>query len=43
MYKQVIKRLLDIILAAVAIVVLAIPMLLLIIVIKIDDPGPAFF
>ena len=43
MYKHVIKRLIDIILSGVAIVVLAIPMLIIAIAIKIDDPGPVFF
>lgn len=43
MYKHIIKRLMDIILSAVGIVVLAIPMLLVAVAIKIDDPGPIFF
>ncbi len=43
MYKHVIKRLIDIILSGVAIVVLALPMLIIAIVIKIDDPGPVLF
>ncbi len=43
MYKHVIKRLFDLILSAIAIVILAIPMLLIAIVIKLDDPGPVLF
>lgn len=43
MYKNVIKRLLDIIISGVAIVVLAVPMLIIAIAIKIDDPGPVIF
>ena len=43
MYKKVLKRLLDIILSLMGIVVLAIPMLIVAIIIKIDDPGPALF
>ena len=43
MYKNVIKRFIDIIVSGVAIVVLAIPMLIVAIVIKIDDPGPVLF
>lgn len=43
MYKHVIKRLLDIILSSAAIVVLALPMLIIAIAIKIDDPGPVLF
>ena len=43
MYKRVIKRLIDLILSGVGVVVLAIPMLLIAIAIKIDDPGPALF
>lgn len=43
MYKSFIKRTIDIILSALAIVVLAIPMLIIAIVIKIDDRGPAIF
>lgn len=43
MYKNYIKRLLDIILSGVAIIIFAIPMLLIVIAIKIDDPGPALF
>ena len=43
MYKYVIKRLIDLILSSVAIVVLALPMLIIAIAIKIDDPGPVLF
>lgn len=43
MYKNFVKRLFDIILSTVAIVVLAIPMLIIAIAIKIDDPGPVLF
>lgn len=43
MYKNVIKRLFDIVLSGVGIVVLAIPMLIIAIAIKIDDPGPVLF
>ena len=43
MYKAFIKRTLDIILSGVGIIVLAIPMLIVAIIIKVDDPGPALF
>lgn len=43
MYKHFIKRLLDLILSAIGIVVLAIPMLIIAILIKIDSKGPVFF
>jgi len=43
MYKHFIKRLIDILLSIVAIIVLAIPMLIIAIAIKIDDPGPVLF
>lgn len=43
MYKKVVKRLLDIILSFLALIVLSWLYLVLIIAIKIDDPGPAFF
>lgn len=43
MYKNVIKRLIDFILSNIAIIVLALPMLIISIVIKIDDPGPVLF
>lgn len=43
MYKHVVKRLIDLILSSVAIVVLALPMLIIALAIKIDDPGPVLF
>ena len=43
MYKHIIKRLVDILLSSVAIVLLAIPMLILVVAIKIDDPGTVLF
>ena len=43
MYKHILKRLIDIVLSAVAIVVLFIPMLIVAVAIVIDDPGPVFF
>ena len=43
MYRNIIKRLIDIILSGIAIIVLAIPMMIVAIVIKIDDPGPVLF
>ena len=43
MYKHFIKRLCDIILSGVAIVMLAVPMAIVAIAIKIDDPGPVLF
>lgn len=43
MYKNVIKRFIDIILSGVAIVLLALPMLAVSIAIRIDDPGPVLF
>ena len=43
MYKNVIKRMFDIILSVIAIVLLAVPMVIIIISIKIDSPGPAIY
>lgn len=43
MYKCVIKRLIDIVISGIAIIVLALPMLIIAIVIKIEDPGPVLF
>lgn len=43
MYQNFIKRTLDIILSLMGILVLALPMLIVALVIKIDDPGPAIF
>ncbi len=43
MYQSFFKRFIDVVLSFLGIVVLAIPMLLVVIAIKIDDPGPALF
>ena len=43
MYKNVIKRIIDIILSLGGIMVLGIPMIIIAMIIKIEDPGPAFF
>ena len=43
MYRHVVKRLIDFILSGIAIILLAIPMLIVVLAIKIDDPGPALF
>lgn len=43
MYKKFFKRVIDVVLSFLGIAVLALPMLILILIIKIDDPGPAFF
>ena len=43
MYKSFFKRLIDIILSFIGIVVLAIPMLIIALIIKIEDPGQALF
>lgn len=43
MYKHVIKRLFDIILSVLGIVICCIPMLIIAIAIKIDSPGPVIF
>lgn len=43
MYKAVIKRLLDVVLSALVMLLLAIPMLVIALAIKLDDPGPVFF
>lgn len=43
MYVHFFKRLIDIVLSFIGIVVLALPMLILAIMIKTDDPGPALF
>jgi O-antigen biosynthesis protein WbqP len=42
-YKKFFKRLIDMILSGLAIIVLAIPMLIVSLIIKIDDPGPVLF
>lgn len=43
MYKHVIKRFIDIVLSGIAGIILAIPMLIVALAIKIDDPGPVLF
>ena len=43
MYKHFVKRIIDIILSGIAIVLLAFPMLVVAVIIKIDSPGPVFF
>lgn len=43
MYKNFVKRLIDIVLSAMAIIFLSLPMLIVAIAIKIDDPGPVLF
>lgn len=43
MYKRFIKRLLDLVLSALGIIVLSIPMLILVIAIKLDSKGPVLF
>ena len=43
MYKAFWKRLIDLLLSAVGIVVLALPMLILVLMIKLDSPGPVLF
>lgn len=43
MYKNVIKRLIDIILSSFAIILLTLPMLVVAVAIKIDDPGSVLF
>lgn len=43
MYKHFVKRLFDIVLSTLGIIVLAVPMLIIAIMVKIDSPGPVFF
>ena len=43
MYKRFFKRFIDLALSAIGIAVLALPMLIVAIVLKIDSPGPVFF
>ena len=43
MYKHFVKRLADVVLSGIGIVVLALPMLGVALAVKIDDPGPVFF
>lgn len=43
MYKRFLKRFIDIVLSGLAIIILALPMLIIAIIIKIDSPGPILF
>lgn len=43
MYKHFFKRLIDLLLSFIGILVLALPMLVIAVIIKIDSPGPVFF
>ena len=43
MYRHFFKRFLDIVLSFLGIVILALPMIVIAIAIKIDSPGPVFF
>ena len=43
MYKAFFKRVIDVLLSAIGIAVLAVPMLILVLVIKLDSPGPVLF
>jgi len=43
MYKRFLKRTIDIVISFFGVVILALPMLILIIAIKLDSPGPVFF
>lgn len=43
MYKHFFKRFIDIVLSFIGIVVLALPMVIFVLIIKAEDPGPAFF
>ena len=43
MYRYVVKRLFDIVLSGIAIIILIMPMLIIAVAIKIDDPGPVLF
>ncbi len=43
MYKKCVKRILDLILSLIGLIVLAIPMLIVSLIIFIDDPGPVIF
>ena len=43
MYKHFFKRLIDLVLSFIGICVLALPMLVIAVIIKIDSPGPVFF
>ena len=43
MYKHIVKRLIDIFLSGIAIIILAIPMLIIAIAIEVEDPVSMFF
>lgn len=43
MYQKIIKRIIDVVLSGIGIVVAAIPMLVIAVIIMIDSPGPVFF
>ena len=43
MYRAFLKRMFDVVLSGIAIIILAIPMLIIAIAVKISDPGPAIF
>lgn len=43
MYKKLFKRWLDILISLIALIIFAIPMIIIIILIRLDSPGPAFF
>ena len=43
MYEHFWKRLIDIVLSSIGIIVMAVPMLIIALIIKIDSPGPLFF
>ena len=43
MYRHFFKRLIDIFVSLIGIIVLALPMLIIALIIKIDSPCPAFF
>ena len=43
MYRKFFKRFIDIVLSGIGILVLALPMLIIAVIVKIDSPGPVFF
>ena len=43
MYRRFLKRMIDLVLSSIGIVVLALPMLVLALIVKLDSPGPALF
>lgn len=43
MYKNFLKPLLDVVLSAIALVILVVPMLIIAIIVKLDSPGPVLF